>query len=59
MSQSIGRNSGFRSNGSETYVILPLLKPNSVRTLKPYNINYITDNVKRMYVDETKGCTIL
>jgi hypothetical protein len=59
VSQSIGRNSGFRSNGSETYVILPLLKPNSVRTLKPYNINYITHKVKRMYVDKTKGCTIL
>lgn len=48
VSQSIGRNSGFRSTGSKTIVVLPILFPNTSKVFKPINMNYVTPNVQTM-----------
>ena len=48
VSQSIGRNSGFRDQGKKTVVVLPLLMPNSTRKFKPIGLNYISPNVEIM-----------
>lgn len=45
VSQSIGRNSGFRDNGKQTIVILPLLMNNTNRKAKDFRTNYISENV--------------
>ena len=45
VSQSIGRNSGFRDKGKITAVVLPILQPNSNKKFKPINLNYISPNV--------------
>lgn len=45
VSQSIGRNSGFRNQGKRTIVILPLLKPFSNKKIKEIKLKYITPKV--------------
>ncbi len=45
VSQSIGRNSGFRDKGKKTVVILPLLKPNSTSKFESLDLNYVSPNV--------------
>jgi len=45
VSQSIGRNSGFRDKGKMTAVVLPLLEPNSNKKFKSINLNYISPKV--------------
>ena len=45
VSQSIGRNSGFRDTGKNTLVILPLLMNNTTRKSQDFRINYISENV--------------
>ena len=42
ISQSIGRNSGFRNNGKHTIVVLPLLQGNSKHSFKQFPTNYVT-----------------
>ena len=53
VSQSVGRNSGFRDNGKKCYVALPLLAPNSEKNLKIKNfeISYISSNVEYIKYD--------
>ena len=46
VSQSIGRNSGFRAEGKTTIVVLPLLNGNSKHNFKQFPLNYISPNVK-------------
>lgn len=52
ISQSIGRNSGFRYRGKKCYVALPLLSSNSCRRLKikDFKINYISSNVEYLKI---------
>ena len=49
VSQSIGRNSGFRDKGKKAVVVLPLLQPNSTKKFKPINLNYISSDVRVLY----------
>ena len=53
ISQSVGRNSGFRDNGKKCYVALPLLAPNSEKNIKIKNfeISYISSNVEYIKYD--------
>ena len=53
VSQSVGRNSGFRDNGKKCYVALPLLAPNSEKNIKIKNfeISYISSNVEYIKYD--------
>lgn len=45
VSQSIGRNSGFRNRDKKTIVVLPLLTANSKYNFKTIDLNYISPNV--------------
>ena len=49
VSQSIGRNSGFRDKGKKAVVVLPLLQRNSTKKFKPINLNYISSDVRVLY----------
>ena len=49
VSQSIGRNSGFRDRGKKAVVVLPLLQRNSAKKFKPINLNYISSDVRVLY----------
>jgi len=53
VSQSIGRNSGFRANGARCVVLLPLIQNNTFRRIaRRTNLNYISKNVKVLDYDE-------
>lgn len=53
ISQSIGRNSGFRNRGRKKVVVLPLLNKNSSKIIsKKINFNYISSNVLRFDYDK-------
>lgn len=45
VSQSIGRNAGFRENGSSTTIVLKGVQSNTNRRTLDYNLNYISSNV--------------
>ena len=46
ISQSLGRNQGYRAKGSKTVIVLPILYSNSYSTIKwNLNLNYISENV--------------
>ena len=49
VSQSIGRNSGFRDKGKKAVVVLPLLQRNSTKKFKTINLNYISSDVRVLY----------
>lgn len=48
VSQSIGRNSGFRESGKKCYVVLPILAPNSEFkfSIKDFELNFVSSKVK-------------
>nr|WP_321467680.1 hypothetical protein [uncultured Desulfobulbus sp.] len=53
VSQSIGRNSGFRDNGKKCIVIIPVLHPRSFKRMSRWLIfNYISLNVYIMSFDK-------
>ena len=52
VSQSIGRNSGFRDQGKKTAVVLPILQPNSTRKFKSIDLNYISPEVRIRKIKE-------
>lgn len=58
VSQSIGRNSGFRDKGKKTAVVLPLLTENRKKQFKPFNLNYITPYVQIYLNAETDKSVI-
>jgi hypothetical protein len=53
VSQSIGRNSGFRDQGKKTAVVLPILQPNSRSKFKDIDLNYISTDVRILSKEET------
>lgn len=52
ISQSIGRNQGFRAKGKNTIVIIPALMGNTSRKTKDLRFNYISSNVFIMTYNE-------
>ena len=53
VSQSIGRNSGFRENGADCVVLLPIIQHNTFRRIgRRLNLNYISKNVQVLDYDE-------
>lgn len=55
ISQSIGRNSGFRESGAKCYVLLPIFAPNSTKCFKKRNnqkmelhLKYVSPNIERL-----------
>lgn len=55
ISQSIGRNSGFRESGAKCYVLLPILAPNSPKCFKKrckqkmeLHLKYVSPNIERL-----------
>lgn len=56
VSQSIGRNSGFRGKGKRTYVVLPILVGGTNSTIsKKMNLNYVSENVICINFENTKN----
>lgn len=52
VSQSVGRNSGFRFVGQKCLIILPVLNARSARRLRrDIDLNYVTENVKAVNFD--------
>ncbi|TLP36159.1 hypothetical protein [Arcobacter arenosus] len=58
VSQSIGRNSGFRDCGKFCYVILPMLRSSNCYTFKSssgvkldFDLNYVSSNVERLDIE--------
>jgi hypothetical protein len=52
VSQSIGRNSGFRFSGKKCVVVLPVVHSNSTRRLsRTLRSNYISENVSVVEFD--------